>query len=56
MPKTIENLEFVGISPKIERKLGKFHLDIHLVIIQSKTSKNVKKIKIPEIYSKISQN
>ena len=42
MPKTIENLEFVGISPKIERKLGKFHLDIHLVIIQSKTSKNVK--------------
>ena len=43
MPKTIENLEFVGKSPKIERKLGKFHLDIHLVIIQSKTSKNVKK-------------
>ena len=42
MPKTIENLEFVGKSPKIERKFGKFHLDIHLVIIEFKTSKNVK--------------
>ena len=35
-------LKFVDKSPKIERKFGKFHLDIHLVIIEFKTSKNVK--------------
>ena len=39
MPKTIENLEFVGKSPKIERKFGKFHLDILIVIIQPKMPK-----------------
>ena len=35
-------LNFVGKSPKIERQFGKFHLDIHLVIIEFKTSKTVK--------------
>ena len=35
-------LKFVGKSPKIERKFGKFHLDILIVIIQPKTLKNVK--------------
>ena len=40
--KEIKIPEIYWKIPQIERKFGKFHLDIHLVIIEFKTSKNVK--------------
>ena len=61
MSKTIENLEFVGKSPKIERKFGKFYLGIHLALTYPKTSKKKSKTienlkfcwKIPQNWVKI---
>ena len=35
--KPLKILNFFGKSPKIERKFGKFHHDIHLVIIKFKS-------------------